>query len=57
VESLAPAADTLQALLGHALPSAVRRAGPRWQRHAPPADFDSIRDRALARDAGQGGQA
>ncbi|WP_425260276.1 hydroxymethylglutaryl-CoA lyase [Rubrivivax sp. RP6-9] len=57
VETLAPAADTLQALLGHALPSAVRRAGPRWQRHAPPADFDSIRDRALAREAGQAGQA
>jgi hydroxymethylglutaryl-CoA lyase len=48
-EGLTPAADQLQALVGHALPSAVRRAGPRWQRHAPPADFDAIRERAEAR--------
>ena len=50
VEALTPAADRLQALLGHPLPGAVRRAGPRWQRHAPPADFDTIRERALARN-------
>jgi hydroxymethylglutaryl-CoA lyase len=52
VESLAPAADRLHELIGRTLPSAVRRAGPRWKRHAPPADFDAIRARALARDAG-----
>ena len=49
VEGLGPAADQLQALVGHALPSAVRRAGPRWQQHAPPADFEQIRSRAQAR--------
>lgn len=49
VQALTPAADRLQALVGHDLPSAVRRAGPRWQRHAPPADFEQIRQRALTR--------
>ena len=49
VEGLAGAAAQLRALLGHVLPSAVGRAGPRWQRHAPPADFEAIRARALAR--------
>lgn len=51
VEGLAPAAKHLRTLLGHDLPAAVGRAGPRWQRHAPPADFDQIRERALARGA------
>ena len=50
-ESLAGAAAQLATLLGHALPSSVGRAGPRWQRHAPPADFEQVRDRALARHA------
>lgn len=50
-DALAPAAMALQDLLGHALPSAVGRAGPRWQRHAVPADFEETRQRALAREA------
>lgn len=50
VESLAGAAAQLRALLGHGLPSAVGRAGPRWQRHPPPADLAQILERALARD-------
>jgi hydroxymethylglutaryl-CoA lyase len=49
LERLAEPAQHLSRLIGHALPSAVGRAGPRWQRHAPPADFDTIRERALAR--------
>jgi hydroxymethylglutaryl-CoA lyase len=51
VEALAGAATQLQAMLGHELASGVGRAGPRWQRHAPPPDFDDLRARALARDA------
>ncbi len=50
LEALMPAVAQLRALLGHDLPSAMGRAGPRWQRHALPADFVQIRDRALARD-------
>ena len=48
--ALAPAALALQTLLGHALPSAVGRAGPRWQRHPRPADLEQTRERALARE-------
>ena len=51
VEALTAARQTLQDLLGHGLPSAVGRAGPRWQRHPLPADFEQTRDRALAREA------
>jgi len=51
VEGLATPAARLADLLGHPLPSAVGRAGSRWKRHAPPADFAQIRERALARDA------
>ncbi len=50
VEGLAGASAQLRDLLGHALPSTVGRAGPRWQQHAPPADLEQIRQRALARD-------
>lgn len=50
-DALAPAAMALQDLLGHALPSAVGRAGPRWHRHPVPADFEETRQRALARAA------
>jgi hydroxymethylglutaryl-CoA lyase len=50
--TLASLADRLQSWVGRELPSAVRRAGPRWQRHAPPADFEGIRSRALARQQG-----
>lgn len=51
LDDLAPAAGQLAALLGHPLHSAVGRAGPRWQRHAPPVDLEDIRQRALARGA------
>jgi hydroxymethylglutaryl-CoA lyase len=51
VETLAGAAAMLRELLGHELPSAIGRAGPRWVRHAPPADFEQIRARALARES------
>ena len=53
VEALRGPAARLHEMLGHALPSAVVRAGPRWQRHAPPADLDQVLQRALAREAGQ----
>lgn len=52
-EGLQPAGDLLELLLGHALPAAVRRAGPRWRRHPLPVDFDAIRARALAREAAE----
>ena len=51
VEGLVSASRLLRVMLGHDLPSAVGRAGPRWQRHDPPADLDQIRARALARAA------
>ena len=50
LEALGVAANTLRDLLGHGLPSAVGRAGPRWQRHPVPADFEQTRERALARE-------
>jgi hydroxymethylglutaryl-CoA lyase len=53
-DSLAAPAARLQALLAHPLASAMSRAGPRWQRHAPPADFEQVRERALAREAAAG---
>ena len=49
-DALGAAAATLRELLGHALPSAVGRAGPRWQRHPLPADFEQTRARAWARE-------
>lgn len=49
VEGLTGASRLLRGMLGHDLPSAVGRAGPRWQRHDPPADLDQIRARALGR--------
>ncbi len=50
VESLSAPAARLQELVGHALPSAVGRAGPRWKKHPVPSDFEQIRARALARE-------
>jgi len=46
---LVDAAKRLPALVGHDIPSAIVRAGPREARHPVPADFDAIRERALAR--------
>ena len=51
LDGLIGAASELERLVGHELPAQVSRAGPRLKRHAPPADFDAIRERALARDA------
>lgn len=50
LDTLGAASQTLRELLGHGLPSAVGRAGPRWQRHPRPADFEQTRERALARE-------
>jgi hydroxymethylglutaryl-CoA lyase len=52
-EGLQAAGDWLELLLGHELPAAVRRAGPRWRRHPLPADFEAIRARALARETAE----
>ena len=50
LDGLIAASATLERLVGHALPAQVSRAGPRLTRHGPPADFDAIRERALARE-------
>jgi len=52
IEGLISAAHTLRTLVGHELPAQVSQAGQRLRRHAPPSDFDVIRERALARDGG-----
>ena len=46
---LIDAAKRLPALVGHDVPSQIVKAGRRLDLHAPPADFDAIRARALAR--------
>ena len=46
---LTAAAAGLPALIGHEIPSQIVKAGPRLALHLPPADFDVIRQRALAR--------
>ncbi|OUM03942.1 hydroxymethylglutaryl-CoA lyase [Variovorax sp. JS1663] len=48
---LLEAAGVLEQLVEHALPSQVSRAGHRLRRHAPPADFEQIVERAQARRA------
>jgi hydroxymethylglutaryl-CoA lyase len=48
---LLEAASVLESLIGHPLPAQVSRAGPRLKRHAPPADFEAIKARALARES------
>ena len=40
----------LPALIGHDIPSQIVKAGRRLDLHAAPADFDAIRQRALARE-------
>ncbi len=49
VELLVAAAKRLPALIGHDIPSQIVKAGRRLDLHARPADFDAIRERALAR--------
>jgi hydroxymethylglutaryl-CoA lyase len=51
LDGLIQAARHLEQLVGHELPAQVSRAGARLTRHAPPADFDALRERALAREA------
>ena len=46
---LVAAAQQLPALIGHDIPSQIVKAGPRLALHPVPADFDAIRERALAR--------
>ena len=46
---LVEASRRLPALIGHDTPSAITKAGARWDLHPRPADFDAIRERALAR--------
>ena len=50
LDGLLRAAVHLERLVQHPLPSQVSRAGHRLTRHAPPPEFDAIRERALARD-------
>jgi hydroxymethylglutaryl-CoA lyase len=50
VERLVAAAKRLPALIGHDIPSQIVKAGRRLDLHPRPADFDAIRERALARN-------
>jgi hydroxymethylglutaryl-CoA lyase len=47
---LIDASRQLPALIGHDIPSQIVKAGRRLDLHPPPADFDAIRERAIARD-------
>ncbi|HEX2012406.1 MAG TPA: hydroxymethylglutaryl-CoA lyase [Roseateles sp.] len=47
--ALIGAAQRLPALIGHDVPSQITKAGRRLDLHPRPADFDAIRERALAR--------
>ncbi|HEX6703501.1 MAG TPA: hydroxymethylglutaryl-CoA lyase [Albitalea sp.] len=49
--ALIAAARRLPALIGHDIPSQIVKAGRRLDLHARPADFDAIRERALARSS------
>ena len=48
---LLAAAQQLPALVGHDIPSQIAKAGPRLTLHPPGPEWESIRQRALARDA------
>jgi hydroxymethylglutaryl-CoA lyase len=50
LQLLIEAARRLPALIGHDIPSQIVKAGRRLDLHAAPADFDAVRERALARD-------
>lgn len=56
VPGLIRAAHELERLIGHELPAQVSRSGERLKRHAPPAGFEEIRERALARNTTHGKQ-
>ncbi len=53
--TLIEASQRLPALVGHDTPSQVTKAGRRLDLHPVPADFDAIRQRALAREAAPAG--
>ena len=50
LELLLEASKRLPSLIGHDTPSQILKAGRRLDLHRVPADFDAIRERALARD-------
>ena len=49
--ALIAASQRLPDLIGHDVPSQIVKAGQRLDLHPVPADFDAIRERALARTA------
>ena len=49
LEQVVAAARALPALIGHAVPSQIAKAGHRLALHQPPANFAELRERALAR--------
>ena len=53
LDALLAAAARLPALIGHDVPSQIVKAGKRLDTHPVPADFEAIRERALARDQGR----
>ena len=46
---LLDAAKRLPALIGHDIPSQIVKAGRRLDLHAPPADFNAVKQRAYSR--------
>ncbi len=55
LDILIEASKRLPALIGHDIPSQIVKAGQRLDLHRPPADFEAIRERALARDGAGAG--
>ena len=51
LQALVAAAARLPGLIGHDIPGQIVKAGPRLALHPVPADFEAIRERALARSA------
>lgn len=50
LDAIIAAARCLPELIGHEVPSQIVKAGKRLDTHPLPADFEAIRERALARD-------
>jgi hydroxymethylglutaryl-CoA lyase len=50
LQRLLSASNRLPALIGHDIPSQIVKAGRRLDLHPVPAEFDAIRERAVARD-------
>lgn len=53
LDALIAAAQRLPDLIGHDVPSQIVKAGKRLEAHPVPADFEAIRERALAREQPQ----